>query len=218
MIFRDKPKFIFLSILIVAFLILILYWAFNENKSTDITIFLAAKDIPAGVLIRPEMLIKTQIPSKQADWKAINDFQEISGLTTLVLIRKDEIILYNHLSPTAKALGPTRSSSPQNYILTFNESTGVGKLFKPGSNLYIFGKASDKPLDIPLAVFPNVELNYKDQQTQKTKSPWENPIHLFSITPSQAESLKKLGGQSLRLFLDNPFKDEILDIFSQGST
>src|SRR5271157_3693945 len=182
----------FIFLIVPSFLFL-----YKKFSNSEVTIFLAAQDIPKGVYLKPDMLLPVRVSQGQVSWKAVHNFQEVSGLNTLVPIRKGEPILYDQMSPTAKAFSPLCGRNPQSYFLTVDENTWVGKLYPPGADLYFCGHMSDKTIEKPLAVFSKVVVVYQNGQSEKGLS--KNPVQVFLVTPDQAQTLTNLKAQSLRL-------------------
>lgn len=190
----------------------------HGNRKTEelAEILVAAQDIPAGIFINPKMVVKTQLPVSLESSYNINDLQEVDGLTTVIFIPKGKPIVYTQFAPSEKAQAPVRGHNPQNYTFAVNEETGVGKLFKPGTNFYFFGKASERTEEIPSLVFKKVELVYQVYQPLKSFGYAQNSIRLFTITPAQVELLKSLAGRPLKLLLKGTNGEEIVDISQAG--
>ncbi len=204
LIVRNIPRgYYIIGLYFCVFIVLIfLMDAYQKRISNQtVEILVAARDIPKGVFLKPDMVVKSHIFVFQYDTNDVEDLQEVESLTTLVPIPKGRPIAYTQFSPSEKAQAPIRSHNPLNYTLAVDESTNTGKLYKPGANLYVFGKAGIKKDEIPIVDFPKVELVYPTPQPVKPFGYAKDNIHLISITPAQAEELKTKSGESIQLVL-----------------
>lgn len=212
-----KIRFFFACAVLSAVLCLFLVSRGNPPANPETTVVVAAQDIPAGVFLRPEMILLTRMPYGRVSWKAVQDSKEVVGLTTLVPIAKGAAVLYDQMSPTGGAFGPFCGHSPGNYFLTVNQESGLGKLYAPGADLYSFGKISDRTPEKPIAVFPKVEWLFSSGRFPQASVRSENPVHLYSLSPAQAGGLQKISGRPLSLLINDPIKDEILGFSPAGS-
>jgi Flp pilus assembly protein CpaB len=183
----------------------------NEKKSTT-EVFVAAKDIPSGTFIKPEMMKKHQLPTSLATPNDIKDFQEVEDLTTIVPIPKGTTIAYTQFAPTEKVQSSNLCHNPENYTLAVDEANQTGRLFKPGTKFYFPGNVRDGKNEVPEAVFQNMKLVYQSGQAVKPISNPQNTIHMFTMTPTQVEILKEDSGKPLQLVLKGVNSDEIWEI------
>jgi hypothetical protein len=184
------------------------------NKAKPIEVLVASQDIPSGIYLKPEMVVKIKLPARLANSNEIKDLEEVAGLTTITAIPKGAPIVYNQFSPTEKAQAPIQSHNPTNYILIVDENTRVGKIFKPKTNYSYFLNFKWSEFDVPLAVFPKVKFIYTDSQPVKPFGYAQNTTRQFTLTPIQTEKLKELSGQSIQLILKGVNGDEVTKISS----
>src|SRR5208283_1160957 len=100
--------FLIFLVILTVFLFLILYIS-NKHKTDIVGILVASQNIPSGVFIKSEMVIKTKFPGYLTNSNEIKDLEEVAELTTITAIPKDDPIVYNQFSPTEKAQAPIQS-------------------------------------------------------------------------------------------------------------
>ncbi len=188
----------------------------KKEKKTSIEVFIAAKDIPSGIFIKPEMMIKTSLPTSLATPNDIKDFQEVEDLTTIVPIPKGAPIVYTQFAPTEKVQSANLCHNPGNYTLAVDEVTQTGKLYKSGTKFYFPGNVREDKGEIPDLVFQNMKLVYKSGQALKPISHPENTTRMFTVTPTQVETLREASGKPLQLVLKGVNSDEVSSITFQN--
>jgi Flp pilus assembly protein CpaB len=185
----------------------------NQNlKKSSTEVFVAARDIPSGTFIKPEMMAKHQLPTSLATPNDIKDFQEVEDLTTIIPIPKGTTVVYTQIAPTEKVQSTNLCHDPENYTLAVDEATRMGRLFKPGTKFYFPANVRDGKAEVPEAVFQNMKLVYGIEQSLKSISNPQNTIRMFTVTPTQVETLRKAAGKPLQLVLKGTNNDEISEI------
>jgi flagella basal body P-ring formation protein FlgA len=95
---------LFISAVIVVMFVLI-DRAIKETAN-PIESFVAARDIPAGVYLLPDMVKKQRYPAYMSRPGALADLQEVSGLKTRIPIFEGQRIVFTQFEPSEKAQMP----------------------------------------------------------------------------------------------------------------
>lgn len=99
---------------LIAFLFLITYIS-NKNKLKPIEVLVASQDIPSGIFIKPEMVVKMKCPAYLTNYDDIKDLQEVAGLITLAPIPKGKTDCLQPILPKRKSPSPNSKPQPNKF-------------------------------------------------------------------------------------------------------
>lgn len=211
----------------VAFYLLYQQASEIEKRATPVQVLVASAYIPAGSLLRPDMVEKKSVPESYVSPSAIHDTKEVGGLMTMVPISAGEQILSNKFGIGEETLSLTLNPGYRAYTLEVNETTGVGNLLRPGNYVDILTRLDSDKRSVVSFVFQNVQviavgqrLNWNSNSQTGSTSPDNSGYSTvtLALTPQQAETLMFLEGRPLRLVLRGPNDTEIVDVPSQSES
>lgn len=198
-----------------------------EKKTTPVQVLIATNYIPAGALLKPDMIEKKAIPDSYVSPSAIRDLKDVEGMMTLVPISAGEQILSNKFGESDASLALALNPGYRAYTLAVDETNGVGGLLKPGNHVDVLTRLESDKRSITSFVFQNIQviavgqkLGWKPSlsKTSSTATNDDNASYstvTLAVTPEQAEILMYMEGHPLHLILRGPNDDEIVSVPSQ---
>ena len=202
-----------------------------EQKTTPVSVLVAARFIPPGSLLKSEMVEKKSIPEAFVSPGAIHDLRDVEGLMNMVPISSGEQILSNKFALGDESLALSLAPGFRAYTLEVSETSGVGNLLRPGNHVDLLTKTEAFKKETTSFVFQDLQVLAVGQKTDWKKHHPSSPgstapdeseniagysTVTLSVTPEQAEIMMFLEGRPLRLVLRAPQDDEMIAVPAQS--
>ena len=197
-----------------------------EQRTTPIQVLVASQYIPAGSLLKADMVEKRSVPESFVSPGTIRDLRDVEGLMSLTAISAGEPILSNKFGEGEETLALTLNPGYRAYSLEVSETAGVGGLLRPGNHVDLLTKFETNKRETTAFVFQDLQVlavgqklggssrTKKDQAGGPTDGGYSHVT--LAVTPEQAETLMYLEGRALKLVLRPPHDEDIVSVPSQS--
>jgi len=198
-----------------------------ERKTTPVQVLVASQYIPAGSLLKADMVEKRSVPESFVSPGTIRDVRDVEGLMSLTAISAGEPILSNKFGEGEETLALTLNPGYRAYNLEVSETAGVGGLLRPGNHVDLLTKVEANKRETTAFVFQDLQVlavgqklggssrSKKDQGTSPADSGTYSNVTL-AVTPEQAETLMYLDGKAMKLVLRAPNDEDIVSVPAQS--
>ncbi len=197
------------------------------SGTTPMEILVASRYIPAGSVLRSDMVERKAIPKSFVAPSAIREIREVEGFQSLVPLSAGEQVLSNKFGLGEPSLSAELAPGHRAYTLEVTETSGVGGLLRPGDQVDLIAKASGNGREITTFAFQKLSVLAVGKKLDGKRPSPEDPgsgmaaegdygTVTLAVTPEEAETLFYLEGRPLRLVLRAPGDEEIVSIAPQS--
>ena len=170
------------------------------KKTERITVVVAARDIPANVLLRADMLATRTAAKDSVPSDAVTSVADLKELYTRVPIIKDDVLRRSKIVTRDEA-GSLAFRIPEGrraITVNITESKAVGYSINPGEHVDVIGifhvrdTASEEEYLLSRTILqdiPVLEISTADIQEEKSRSrsATRSPVATLAVTPEEAE-------------------------------
>jgi pilus assembly protein CpaB len=131
------------------------YFHLSQRKrelDNPMTVLVATRDLPPGIVVRPEMVSASRRPLKKAHRTALRDTAEVVGRVTMRTVAAGEVFTPKMIAPPGPALGPSYVLARGMRAVTVSVEA-VSNLLRPGDRvdvLAIFDNLREKRVRVVL--------------------------------------------------------------------
>lgn len=210
-----RSMFLIATIMAVGAGIILIAWMrqvedAHAEEGVPQPIFVASKDIPARIMITPDMVMPTSRPSTQNDPDAVHDEKQLLGKITLTTIPQGGTLTSSRIGRPAEG-GITVKLAPgmRAVSISIDKVKGVSGLIQPGDRVDVIAVphyASMRAATILRGIIVLALGNVMETATGTPPPEFQNMETVtLGLTPKQADLLAAADTQTtLRLTLRSP--------------